>query len=466
MERGSGRIARPVGAIVALVLAAGAVGATLLLVAAPALAAKPTNDRLKRAEVIETLPFSAGPINLSRATTDRHDPRPDCTAAQTSVWYRLDAATNGAIAVTVTPADIIGDDPTPYVTILERLPNGRLRPLGCAVRIPDEPDVRLAAPVKAGRTYLVQVGVAPQSQGGTVNLAIENELPANDFQSRAAEVGALPFDDRGVDLSLASVEGTAVRNDGMLSACDDMDGTVWYRWSPLEDGAVTLVARPTQLGDNDPQLIIAAYEVGSRDRLRPLGCAPSGLGGEARLSLPVEAGTGYWFQVGTGAYGRIGLVDVHLDAQVPANDFLLRATPVPPGGFTDPAVDLSLASAEKDEPAPECFEPAGTVWYAATPDMDGDVTVELTPGPDLDPQYVAIALWAAPDAGSGTPRSQLACTVAPDDGGPIAMSAPVAAGEPVLVQVGYDAIGWGGPVDVSIVVPGPGASPASVSPPP
>ncbi|HEX5039797.1 MAG TPA: DUF6299 family protein [Candidatus Limnocylindria bacterium] len=96
-----------------------------LVLAAPALAAAPTNDTYAGRTILAGLPFSET-LDTTEATTDADDVawNTNCGAPATeaSVWYELTAATDGGVIVDVTASDysagiaVVTGSPGSFVT--------------------------------------------------------------------------------------------------------------------------------------------------------------------------------------------------------------------------------------------------------------------------------------------------------------------------------------------------------------
>lgn len=184
-------------------------------------------------------------------------------------------------------------------------------------------------------------------------------------------------------------------------ACGEISQTVWYQYTPAVSGFVTAsVYESTYL---------AAYSGRRLGSLETVACGDDRDSyGTAKIrSLPVVAGTTYYFQIGGGSVLSFRL----RTAAPPANDNFSAAAVVDTFPFTDSG-DLRDATNEPGEPPLS----DRTVWYAYTAAADGLVQAD-TFGSEFDSR---VAAYTGSDLGSLTRIAfdhQLAMVVVPVIGG-------------------------------------------------
>lgn len=322
----------------------------------------PANDNFADATVIYTLPFSET-VDISAASAEADEPWPTCGLSpnRTTAWYAFTPAVTGWIAA---KAD------AQYWTVVAVYTGASLANLtevGCETW-----RQRLRFIAEAGTTYYFQVD-GNFGYTGLMDFSVAAiSVPANDDLGDAQVIAALPFDNT-VDITAASKE-----QGEPTPSCDPgivpNTVTVWYAFTPTSSGSVSASAT---LENGAAFVVIAAYTGNSLAALTEVGCRGYG----AMLTLSVEAGTTYYFQVG-GLEGWSGIVAFGLDVPPP-----------PIAGFwfnpSDPSVFDDVQFNDNS------YDPAGVgiaahVWlfgdggsasgccpthrYAA----DGDYTVQLT----------------------------------------------------------------------------------------
>jgi PKD repeat protein len=341
---------RRLPALVAILLAVCAV------VGVPANAAAPANDAFTAATSIAALPFS-GSVDLSEATTEPSEPF-GCASIRGDVWYRLSATTAESIRVTLSTPDsqvwasAYRDDGGGI---------GGLQPLNTCIY----PNQTSVVPVGAGDTVYLQVNRGFSASTLTATLRVELVAPPpNDNFSDAAVVSALPFSD-GVDTSGASIEPS----EPGLCTPPTSGKTVWYAYTP--DAGRTVIAT---VGAPEPYGL-AVYTGSSLAGLTQAACQYG-----FPLSVRVQAGTTYYFQLGLS--GNRG-------AQL---QFNLDVAPPPVAAFFsypfDPSVfDTVSFSSQSYDPASNALTQSWNFGDGSSADgsfqqhryaADGDYRVTLT----------------------------------------------------------------------------------------
>ena len=231
---------------------------TLLLLAVPgtALAAPPANDN--RAAQRRSLPFrTPSPATTAEATVERLDPQVSrCGRVESTLWYRIDTAPDGLIALSVKgarwrrarSADLPADGPPRS--------GGRLR-----VRRAGRQRLRLAR--GRPRLQLPRARRPPaETPDGGFELRAELFLPPAERQPRRRPgVVKLPGSVRGTTLGATADEADPGR-------CGLSGATVWYRLPSRRDGRILL--RLTAAGQLDAALVVLE-RVRSRTALSPAG---------------------------------------------------------------------------------------------------------------------------------------------------------------------------------------------------
>jgi hypothetical protein len=125
---------------------------TALVLAAPALAAPPSNDNRADAQPLPAFPSTAHGTT-AEATLERLDPQVSkCGRIDATVWYRIDAAPDGTIVATVQAAGQLA----PVVRIYRRNPSS-IQEVSCGSAKAGGKVVASVATVR-GAGYLILVG--------------------------------------------------------------------------------------------------------------------------------------------------------------------------------------------------------------------------------------------------------------------------------------------------------------------
>ena len=339
-------------------IAALAAVVTGLVTASPALAV-PANDLFASAAELAPLPFHDD-VDLAGAGTEPGEPQV-CNFQSQSVWYRIAPTSAQALRI-----DLNGSDFGVVLNLYRAFGPG-INNLSFAGCIGSGGSMNLTA--EPGTTYYVQTGSVSV---GTAHLRLNVESlppPANDNLAAARDVGDLPYVDT-VDTSLATVEpGEPLNPAGSFST---IQASVWYRFSPSEDGSYTFHAN----GSVTP--ILAAY-TGALGDLTQV----SGVSNFSRLTFKARAGTTYLFQLGRSSlFGSSGSFVLRVE-KTPNPSVTFFSSPFDPSSFdtmqfVDSTFDPVLAGIESwhwsfgDGATADTSTP--THRYAA----DGDYTVKLT----------------------------------------------------------------------------------------
>jgi len=150
-----------------------------------------------------------------------------------------------------------------------------------------------------------------------------------------------------------------------------MPQTVWYRYQPTTSGYVK-ASLASDVGD----AFVEVFSGSTFDNLGADGCFPSA---QSEQFLFVQAGTTYYFQVGTQSV-EPGNLDLTLQApRPPANDDIGQATRLSPLLPLHDFVDMSSASVASSDPT-DCFSGIPNIWYAFTPTADTKLAIASTLG--------------------------------------------------------------------------------------
>ncbi|MCH8007646.1 MAG: hypothetical protein IIC91_02150 [Chloroflexi bacterium] len=192
--------------------------------------------------------------------------------------------------------------------------------------------------------------------------------PVNDDRANATVVGALPYTDGPTVLKNATFEPDEPR-----PACAfSLGGTIWYRYTAVEDGVVIADIEADDLGT-----VIAVWRE-TASGLEGVACAADFSLTGARAVVSLEGGETYLFQVDAFAFGfetLLPAVTFTLEAgDPPANDGFLEALLVDALPFSD-SVDVTAATRQRGEPT--CgYGNESSVWYSFSPDEDTFVVAD------------------------------------------------------------------------------------------
>ena len=302
----------------------------------------PSNDNLAAAFDIPSLPFN-DVLNNTDATLEQDESQP-CPWAYNSyntVWYKFTPQTKMALR-----ADMAGSsfDNTAITLFLDS--GSGITPWACRFYGDTMPIL-----VEPGITYYFRAGNTYPG-GGELHFSLyEVPVPPNDNFGNAGVITSLPFTDR-LDNLAATAEPNEPQN------CDYSERTVWYLYTPTEDGL--LVA--DMYGSNVSDTVLSVYqdmETGLGG-LQYLGCMSYG----GSVSVKVKAGNTYYIQA-KNIYGG-GIIQVNVQQfPVPPNDDFIDAKTIEALSYTD-TEDISNATIEPGEPQ-GCYYSPKTVWYSFTP---------------------------------------------------------------------------------------------------
>lgn len=287
--------------------------AVALTAASPASASPPANDNRAEAELLPTFP-AAATGTTAEATVERLDPQvSDCGRIEGTVWYRIDAAPDGRVVVTVRAHPGLA----PVVRVFRR-GTSAITEVDCGVA-PDGGTVVTSVETVRGAGYLVLVGRRPGTGDGGFDLAAELFLPPNNDRVRDAQpLGRLP-----TTIEATTLGATGDSSDG--EQCGLSGGSIWYSFS---GSARRIVVQLKAHGELDAA--IAVYER-VRSQLESDGCRATDRKGEATVAVDTRRGGRYVVVVGQRGGSRPGNFTLTaLEAEAPEG--LRRGRRLPAGG--------------------------------------------------------------------------------------------------------------------------------------
>ena len=178
----------------------------LLAVPGTALAAPPANDNRAAAEAIPAFPHTLA-ATTAEATVERLDPQVSrCGRIESTLWYRIDTAPDGLIALTVKGAAGVA----PVLRIYRRTASA-IQEVDCSSAGPGGSASASLEAVR-GSSYLVLVGRRPSTPDGGFQLRAELFLPpANDNRAGAQAIAKVPGSVRGTTLGATGDEADPSR---------------------------------------------------------------------------------------------------------------------------------------------------------------------------------------------------------------------------------------------------------------
>ena len=255
----------------------------LMLLAVPgtALAAPPANDNRADAESIPAFPHTVS-ATTAEATVERLDPQVSrCGRVESTLWYRVDTAPDGLIALTVKGAAGVA----PVLRIYRRTASA-IQEVDCASAGPGGSASASLETVR-GSSYLVLVGRRPSTPDGGFELRAELFLPpGNDSRAGAQAIPKLPGSVRGTTLGATGDEADPGR-------CGLAGATVWYRLPSSRDGRILL--RLSAAGQLDAAIVVLERV---RSQFRNVTCGVTNRSGQATVSFGSRRGATYLIAVG------------------------------------------------------------------------------------------------------------------------------------------------------------------------
>lgn len=368
-----------------------------MFVTTVARAEPPGNDNRAAAQELGSFPADVQ-ATLAGATVERLDPQvSNCGSVASTLWYRINAAPDGTVSITVTAA--AGVAPVVRVYSSDR---SAIEERSCGAAAAGG-TARASFDTIRGANYLVLVGRKPSSADGTfsmhVELALPPEPPANDQVAAAQAFGRLP----------ATVKGTTVgaRGDDFdpTGDCDLYGGTVWYRMRASRDGLVML--RLHANGNLDAVVSVIRVRSG---RMSFVTCRATGDEGLTSLPFHASRGASYDVVVGQQEGSRPGTFTLQAVAATPPELYPGKAMTRPVvratlNGLTNvndlwrvamnPGTTYRIAFASRACASFQLRRPGRTGESIASFRCSGYRS--FTPGPDGGGEYVLEVAAAAAD---------------------------------------------------------------------
>lgn len=252
-----------------------------LVLPSTAAAEPPPNDNRVAAAAIPSFPHVVT-ATTAETTVERLDPQvSECGRVESTLWYRIDTAPDGRIALSVRGAAGVA----PVVRIYRRTPSA-IQEIDCgSARGGGTASASFEA--VRGSGYLVLVGRRPSTPDGAFELRAELFLPpANDRRGGAQALPGPPGSVRGTTLG-------ATRDEADPRRCGLAGGTVWYRLAGRRDGRILL--RLAAAGDLDAAIVVLERV---RSGLEDVTCGVTDRNGRAALGFPSRRGATYLIAVG------------------------------------------------------------------------------------------------------------------------------------------------------------------------
>jgi PKD repeat protein len=187
--------------------------------------------------------------------------------------------------------------------------------------------------------------------------------PANDNFADADVISTLPFTDSG-DLNGTTIEP------GEQQSCYYQTQTVWYAFTPSSTRVIKADLFGSQYGS-----VLTVYQ-SNGGGIAGLGYMSCIFGGS--LNFTANAGTTYYFQLGSFFSGPIAVQLNLQEVPPPLNDDFANAKMAGAVPFTD-SVEMTAATTEPGEPVtPAGFPIAGSAWYAFTPAESESLTASVS----------------------------------------------------------------------------------------
>ena len=273
-------IAKWIAAGTTTLVAAAVLVATFVTGASARIAEPPLNDDRANAQIVATFPATLDGTTVG-ATVERLDPqKSQCGTVESTVWYRVNQAPDGTVAVAVT-----GTGLAPVVRVYAITKNG-INELDCAATKASG-TAKVTWETTRGSSYLVLVGKKTGSADAAFKLDAQLFLPPANDSARQAKKLAVGAPTKGTTLGATSDE-----NDP--DSCGLAGGTIWYSLTP---GARVprLVLRLHAAADFDAALVVLRK---IRSQTEEVGCVDTDRKGDAVAAWDVEKGAVYLVAVG------------------------------------------------------------------------------------------------------------------------------------------------------------------------
>lgn len=237
---------------------------------------------------VPSLPFTTA-VNLNGATREANEPLGWCGGNDHTIWFSLTPASDMSIRV-----DTLAGDLDTVLSVYKGTALGDLELVTCNDDTADGPQAKSAFRALSGTTYYIQLDSFHQFGGSTVLTVQSVAPPANDGFAAAAPI-SMP------GKAGASTEGAGIEP-GEPQDCNQIDATIWFRWTASEPGAVL-----ANVFGSDFFATVNVYSGTSLADLVVVACDAYG-----ETSFPALPGTTYFFQVGGYGPGDTGNASLRL----------------------------------------------------------------------------------------------------------------------------------------------------------
>jgi hypothetical protein len=344
--------------------------------------APPANDDFAAAQALPGLASISGSGSNALASSEAGEPKHAGSSGNGSVWFSWVAPETGSVVVSVCP--YFENSPDTLLAVYTGSSIGGLTPIAANDDSPaacQEVGSEATLDVVAGTTYRIAVD-SKGASGGLFSIEIEGK-PANDDFSAARVVGPGPALSGGSTLF-------AGKQSGEPNHAGDPGGhSVWYSWTPTENGTVDIdtCARAgvdTLLAVYTGSAVNALTQVAANDDRAGVDqngfCEAAGTDSEVVFEATV--GTTYWIAVDSKeSEGRFGLFIQGLLQ----NDDFANSSELYPGLPTYGSVTNRLATAESGEPDHAGASPGHSLWFSWTAEKSGPIAIgTCTQNGDLD----------------------------------------------------------------------------------
>ena len=256
------------------------IGAACVAGAGARTAEPPLNDDRANAQVVVSFPATIDGTTVG-ATVERLDPqKSQCGTVESTVWYRINQAPDGTIALAVSGAGLAA------VVRVYNVTKSGITELDCAATKASG-TAKVAWETTRGNSYLVLVG----KKAGTADAAFRLDAqlflpPANDSPRQPKKIAL------GTQIQATTLGATS--DDGDPDSCGLAGGTVWYSVSPGRRVS-RVVARLHAAADLDAALVVLRKV---RSQTEEVGCVQTDRKGDAVAAWDVERGAVYLVAVG------------------------------------------------------------------------------------------------------------------------------------------------------------------------
>lgn len=362
---------------------AGLLVAIVLATTGVASAAPPANDDLAAATSIavgEHLVIANDEATMEAQENDTPSCVGDGLIGRTR-WYSVTPARDGRLSFSLWGSF------TPVIVTFSGSGYGSLVEVGCEAPTPTVgSDTSKAADVRAGETYLLQIG-GWNSDPGTIEGSVDlyesdpvtpRPTPVNDDIANALEI-TVPFEASRIRPSGATLDP---REAGLCTEAYEGGESLWLRFTPAESGRITTVTWTGGGGTARASLFTGS----SYADLEVVSCGPDY--NYRPMDAPVTAGVPYLVQLYTETYDETDEVYLSIDGVFtrPANDDRADAREFAFTSKEHTAVTWA-ATLEADEPIPACriatlmasptkVRLRSSVWYRIPTGVGGRVRVD------------------------------------------------------------------------------------------